>query len=57
MRMIEMLRHDARSGQTNRFEHVGSAFMMAQALTNAKCENSKCLKQAVDTGWLQGWAI
>ena len=51
--MIQMLRHEATSGQMDDLAHVSSGDMMADVLTKIDCPTGlKALKQAVDTGWI-----
>ena len=52
MHMIQMLRHDACSGQIDDLAHVESEHMMADCLTKSRCPNEKFLVEAVETGWL-----
>ena len=49
--MIQMLRHEATSGQMDDLAHVVSVDMMADVLTKIDCPSGlKALKEAVDTG-------
>jgi len=50
--MIQMMRHDACTGQIDDLAHVASADMMADTLTKSKCENFKHLKETILTGWI-----
>ena len=52
MHMIQMLRHDACSGQIDDLAHVESEDMMADCLTKSNCPNTKYLIDAVNTSWL-----